>query len=340
MKTTSRNVLGVMGWLALAALLLCTLLIGAIAIDVSHTFVIRQDLQRTTDAAALAGAIDLFRDPANVNNHALATAEANKVDGHPVSNSIANTSVTSEVIGNAPNQSVRVTASTKVKHFLLPLIGRSFDLVQASSTAGGPTPIWRVPADDAFPLAVSLDTVPDVPGAKALKDMQIGDTLKLYINAQKFKNAAFTSLTHKSANANYINDAIAQSLGLADQVPGFIPSVAVGDNIELNNGIMGQKKLAKDPELQALINKEFAVLPVITGDPAMNQTRPIVGFIAVKFKSVEVNGKGGMTETLTCQIITAVTRGTGSGGEEPPPGIDPNDPSMLRLALQTVHLLH
>lgn len=138
---------------------------------------------------------------------------------------------------------------------------------------------------------------------------QIGDSVTFYINSQQYKNSAWTSLTVKNTNANWLTSAINQSLGLATVQPGYIPSCKIGDTIYLDNGVAGQKRLADGDANAALLSKEMIVLPVMSGDPPYNQTTTVVGFIAVKPLSVEINQQGGMVESFTCKVIKAITRG-------------------------------
>lgn len=335
MNFQNRTTHGQLGGLVLFALVLIAMLGGALAVDVSHMSTSKQQLQRACDAAALGGALNLFRNESNVTSQALKIAESNRCDGRPVSNSTPDTVVTAELIGTPPT-AVRVVAQMQVEHLLFGLLNRRSDTVRATSVAGGPAPMWTAPANYAFPIAVSLDADPRKAGevGKPLKDMVIGDTIRIFMGSQQFKNAAFTSFQKNAANANYIRAVVEQSLDLANYGNDFIPSVSVGDQINLNNGIIGEKKLAQEPYKSALTSEPYFILPVIKGDPPMNQSQPVIGFISVKFTGVEVNQKGGMVEELTGTLVSTIAPGAGKADPQ-----TPMDPEMAKLSVQTVHLL-
>lgn len=163
-----------------------------------------------------------------------------------------------------------------------------------------------------------------------LSSANVGDTVVFYINSQQYKNAAFTSLTEKETNANWIDNAIEQSLGLQSPIPGYIPSVKAGDDIYLMNGVAGQKKLASDPDYTALVNKKVLFLPVISGNPPFNQSQKCIGFIAVRVTDVEINQSGGVVESITCKIIRAIGPGTSTTPIDS--GNATNDQALVRLA--------
>ena len=163
-----------------------------------------------------------------------------------------------------------------------------------------------------------------------LSNAKIGDSVTFYINSQQYKNACFTSLTEKNTNANWITNAIDESLGLQPKNSVDIPGVKVGDTIYLDNGVTGQKRLASNPQYQALLNAPVLYLPVMQGDPPYNQSRICVGFIAVHVTGVTINQSGGMVESLTCTILKGLASGT--TGTIPSTGNTQTDSALVRLA--------
>jgi Flp pilus assembly protein TadG len=317
-KSKRKKASGLMGSLILSSLIIISVGIGALALDISHIIAAKNDLQKAVDAAALAGAEELTANPELVEYHALQIAANNKADGRFVANDSDGTSVT---VGSTPSivdevGTVTVRAEMDLRHMAAPIFGRVTDRIGVCATASAKGPLTTIFADQAFPMTVSLDTAGKNNNGqnvgKALKDHKLGDSVKFYINSQQVKNAAFTSFTLRQANANYIKDAVDQSLGLAEVQPGFIPSISVGDEIYLNNGVVGQKELAKGEKLDALIAKvPYVVAPVILGDPSFNQTRVVVGFVALKITDVEVSQSGGLVETITATLIKASVKGHG-----------------------------
>jgi hypothetical protein len=224
------------------------------------------------------------------------------------------------------------------------MFGRLSDTISVVSIAGTTGNLAQLYADQAFPLAVSIDTIPrdnNVNGLP-LNSRGVGDTFTLYINSQQVKNSAWTSMsTDQAASKSYIQKAIDQALGLAKIVPGYIPAITIGDPINLNNGVMGQMQLAKSPYIEALTNPNapVLVLPVIEGDPSFNSNRPVVGFVGFKVTSVTTSNKGGIVETITGTIQRPQINGL-SG---PPLNLvaNPNDNNVLaQFTPGPIQLIH
>jgi hypothetical protein len=286
----------------IALFVLVALLIGSVAFDIYHYSVVKAQLHNATDAGALAGAHDLWTNVNLCSADAFAIAAMNQADGRAVSNASNGTTV--QVAVSPPGQnrygSVRVDAQMKIRHFFAPMFSRYTDIVRCTSIAGTHGNLNEVFADQLFPLALSA-TASSPTNPIPLSSAKVGDRFKLIINSQSFKNAAFTSLSSDPASGNYIQDAVMQALGLTPVKPGFIPSVTLGDNIKLNNGIVGQKKLASPAELQALTDpsRPPLILPVINGDPAFTQSGTVVGFVGIRITDVTLTQGGGVVETIT-----------------------------------------
>lgn len=326
----SQRRVGQLGSLFTVATIITVLLIAALGVDSIHMVCARRQLQNAADAAALAGAMNLYTNISGVSKTVLAVAAKCTVEGKYAVNS-PQMVIDVSVLPPGVNEPGRVTVIGRsfVTHFLMPLMGRAGDWVAVRAVAGPSGGASEIPKGTCFPLAVSWDTVPNGNGdqAMALSQMHLGDTFRLYIGSQKYKNAAFTSLDSGAASAKIITNAIDQILGLStiDQVP----AVKVGDEISLNNGVAGQKQLAGDTYSAALLSKEFIILPVISGDPPFNQHRKVRGFVAMKVTRIDTNGKGGVVETITGMLKEVAIKG-GNGGTVSP---DVGDLSVRSIRL-------
>ncbi len=340
-----RNARGSLGALLLASLLLITVALGALAVDFAHMLAVRNELQNATDAGALSGAQDLWTDVSSATSDAYTVTGYNRADGRIVANQSPGTAVNVTVtppVGFSGPGTVQVDATMQTSNLFASFFGRPTETISVTSIAGTTGNLFQLYADQAFPLAVSLDAVPrsnNVDGTP-LNQCKIGDTVQFYINSQQVKNAAFTSFTVQPASASYIQSAVEQALGLAPVIPGFVPAIAIGDQINVNNGVIGQKKLAKGAELQALLDPSRPVLtvPVVTGDPALNQSRPVVGFVGLRVTGVTLGNGGGVVETITAVLERPQVKGM-SGPPLDIAGGGLNGTALNNLVLGPVQLI-
>lgn len=317
----------VMGLAAFLGALLCI----SAAVDGAYIYMVQQELIRVTDSAALAGAARLTGESATVMSAATDVAAANRVDGKPLTNKPPRSTL-QITINNPSGQtqgSVTVSTSIATRHIFMPLLGRHEDHVYAQSTAGAGAPITALARNKVFPLAVSYEARPsDDPQARALKDLQLGDITTLYLSSQQFKNAAFTSLSEQSTSASAVKALMDGHLKQTNTEQ----SVQVGDNIDLGNGVMGLKYLANSPYREILLSKECLFLPVISGQPAFNESHSIIGFVAVKTLEIEKHGDGGSNLLFTVKLVPALTEGlnqeTGNGENQ-----------LFAISLRSVRLL-
>jgi len=335
--------------LCLVGFLIITIGVCALALDIGHCVVVKGELQKTTDAAALAGAEDLFRNPTRVETSATTIAAMNTADGKSVSTKTPQTTIDVQILPPDTNnmKRVQVTAGMRIRHMFSAIFGRPSDVITARSVAGGAGLLTEMPGAIAFPLAVSIDAAPGTyhgfplsPNgftAKPINQAKIGDPIVLYLNSQQYKNAAFTTFTQGPASGGMIHTLIAESLGLASRKSVVIPEVKAGDNIFLNNGIDGEKALAQDPDYSALLSQNEIFLPVISGNPPYNQSRECLGFIAVKVTGVQNNTSAGVVEQINCILVQGLS--PGAGGALPSSGNQQNDQAMQRLALSPIKLL-
>ncbi|MBI4532546.1 MAG: hypothetical protein HY711_01255 [Candidatus Melainabacteria bacterium] len=310
-ETHFRKQTGSLGTLLMAIGILIAVGLGSFAVDFAHVQAVRTQLQSATDAAALAGAQDLYTNLANAATHALQLAAANTADGRAVSNQSPGTTVAIQVTPPDPinDGQVEVTAQMNIRHLLASIFGRNSDTIYSRSVAGRSSTLRRLNSGQGFPLAVSY-WAPPGPGGLPLSSLEPGDTIELTINSQQFKNAAWTSLTIQPANDHYVSQAIDQLLGLTNDVPGFIPSVELGDTIFLMNGIGSHMELGRDTASHsALLAEPLLVMPVVENLPPMNQTGDVMGFIAVDVTGVTLSQRGGEVLTITGVLVRASVRG-------------------------------
>lgn len=339
-----RDQKGSLGILIPSSVLLLVLGVGAFSADIAHNVTVRAQLQNATDAGALAGAASLA-DPDEAYNAAYNAAlltSKNSADGTPVSATTPNTNVqvSIELDGQDERGTCTVTATQPIQNWLASMFGHSSDTISVTSTAAASLTVNRIASNILFPLAVSLDAVPTSKTVSQLplSKLKVGDKFYIYINSQQIKNGAFTSFVTKDTNANWLNDAIDQSLGFKAPKPDFIPTTRIGENIYLINGVAGQKSLADDPRITALTERDHFVLPVIEGTPPFNQSRPVIGWVVVKIKGVEKNKSGGEVETIETEITNAAVRGekgeifgASNGDAEATKNLTSMSPSFVRL---------
>ncbi|MBI4533159.1 MAG: hypothetical protein HY711_04355 [Candidatus Melainabacteria bacterium] len=314
----ARQEQGQIGFLLFLAGILITIGVGALGVDLAHCWKVRQELQHATDAAALAGALDLYSHPDEIESHALATAANNQADGRFVETNAEGTRVVVSILAPNPPDvgTITVTAETTVRHWLMPWVGRWLDKVSTTSVASAPAPVTQLPENVPFPLAVSIDAIGQAEELIPLSARNIGDTVQFHIASQQVKNAAFTSFSDDNPNADYVRQAIDQTLGLVPPTDHLIPSIKIGDSISLNNGVLGEKRLAEGQLLEAITSQPFLVLPVFEGEAPDNQSRSVIGFITVRVTNVTVNEGGDGVLTFTCQLLKTVIKGI--GGTFPP----------------------
>lgn len=343
-KIIKRSRRGQMGLFFILLTALVGISFGALAMDFAHMSTVRTELHNATDAAALAGAQDLWRNPDQCAANAYAVAALNRADGQPVADSTpgCDVNVTVTLPTNDTHGQVQVDASMQVTHWFAPFASHWTDTVQVSSVAGTVGKLVRLNAGQALPIALSLDQTPvdhkGKPLGMPLNQLKPGDSITLYIGSQDMKNAAFTSLTAGSANSSTINTMIDEVLGFDTKKQIDIPSVAVGDMINLNNGVMGMKDLGKEPTYSALLNEPFFVVPVIGGAPAYNQSSPVVGFAGLKITSIDNKANNGITLTITGTLMN-MPQVDGQSGVVNTTGNTTDDQAIERLDLGPIQLI-
>lgn len=310
-KVNKRRQSGILAYILPAIILMLGAGLAALGTDIAHGVDCRSELQNATDAGALAGALDLFTPNNNSNAiaHALQIAGQNTADGRLVSQNSPHTTVTANIL-NPANPIIigqcQCNGSMQVDNYFAKMFGMFNQTVNTTSTATAYNSLISVDPGILFPLAVSIDTLNGhtVP----LYQNKVGDTVTFIVNSSKFDNSAWTSFTIPNTNANWLSQAIDSALGI-NFVPGLIPGVNIGDQISLINGVAGTKDLTADPENSALLST-IVCLPVIQGETAFNQSRPLIGWITVQITKVSKNNGKGNVLQFTATIVKGIEQGT------------------------------
>ena len=108
-----RSQFGLLGGPMLAVCILIAVCLASLAVDFGHVGMVKTELQNPCDAAALAGAQDLYTDPDGASARALLVAAGNKANGLVVSNSSPGTTVTVDVTPPAGLLAGQTPAATK-----------------------------------------------------------------------------------------------------------------------------------------------------------------------------------------------------------------------------------
>jgi Flp pilus assembly protein TadG len=333
-----RKQVGALGALMFCAVFLIVIAVGAIALDMAHVSSVRTELQNAVDAAALAGAKEIAKDPDNAEQTALEIAGSNNADGKAVDNSIPNRQVTCMVDSISEPPTVTVDATARVNHMLAPIFGRNSDDISVSSKSAMYQQILTLAANQAFPISVSADQRPNGPGGteKPLNQLHIGDDAVIVVrpSGNPGRNAAWTSFKISSANTNTYVSLIQQNLGLIPpSTTNGIPQLEIGrDTINIDNG--QNVGTGVDSTFSAGIRaKPFIVFPVITGNQ-YNGSRTVVGFATMKV--TQITGTNGTT-TFRGRLVKGVVRGF--PGAIPSSGNAQTDAAMQELSAGAVKLL-
>lgn len=327
---------------ALAFIALVPLLaaLGGFAVDCMHVNDAHGELQRATDAAALAGAqylgnyvgtkkvtaASISEDNEDPVNHALQVGALNAVDGPSGLWQGGDRTVTATIVydpnfsgpPNRPNR-CNVSGSIGLKSFFAQIFGNFGQTVNTSSSAAL-TPLTTL--YNFMPLLVSLNDFD--PSGRKLEDMKVGDEFTVGIKSNTASNSVWILNSNK--------DCIAQLDHIADPVnnPAVeMPPLSVGDWIKSDNG-----KKSAGKQFGQLIGKDVAF--VITGD-AVNSDylakgqplHQIIGFMVLHVTSADVTpGQDGYN--LTGNLKPAVMNGAYSTSV-PAPQVTTYAPFLARL---------
>lgn len=248
-------------------LLVVALAAAAFAFDYGHGLSVRRQLQNATDAAALAGAYELAKDPltgsdkTNAEKYAYDVAAKNYADDVVVSNN-PTTTVTVTVNANAMPRSVTVTSTRTSANIFARLLGFNTIPVSTTSTASSSQGIKQVKPNQLFPLAVSLDFRPT-------KGAQEGVALQDLVNNNKTGKFTIVLNPQNSKNGSWLKNWV----GTQNELLTF------GKDALIMNGVMGN-------QVQDLSPGDVLNIPIITGPPPFNKERIIVGVMGFRITKI------------------------------------------------------
>jgi Flp pilus assembly protein TadG len=288
---------------------------GGIAVDCMHYNDATSELQRTTDAAALAGAEDLNKYVGGKNmtgttvsatneepvNFAIQVASLNAVDGPVGLWSSSSRTVTATILhdnnfggpAGFPNR-CNVTGTISIRSLFAKIFGNFHNTVTTSSSAGlsGLTTLYGGFA----PLLVSW--VDDDIDSKKLKDQLYGSTYTVNIKNNAFSNSVWilNNNTTDEYAINHIYDPV--------KYPGnVIPPVSIGDYIKSDNGEKSAGKLfdeLKGKDIGLIITDDSLKNYLAKGQPV----HKVIGFIGMKVTSFDDSpGKDGYSFTGTLEPL-------------------------------------
>jgi Flp pilus assembly protein TadG len=306
---------GVMGAALTCLGLFVVLVVAHYTVNMGHLYMVRQDLQAAADAAALAGASSLYDTPDAVESAALSVASDNYADGLPVSSQSPGTQVTATAFSGDSIYPgcVKVAVTREIQFFGGAFCGlpdsTSITTTAMAGTAGSVTTVNQ---DQLFPLAVSVDVIPvDRTLTRSPLTMRhLGDQITLFTNAQRTRNAAFTTFTRSSTDVGYLKDAIHQALKPDPGARGLIPQLSVGDSINLNNSASGTRFIAEGDHAFALNQHPLLTVPLITGNPQTGEKATVVGFATFRVVGVVLSHGGHEIDSLSVSLVKGMVHGT------------------------------
>lgn len=306
---------GVVGIVMLTTTLLLLIAIAALSIDVSRVAAVRCQLQNAADAAALAGARKIDIDDGQALHDAVAVASRNFADGRAICNRSVGTQLSVRVIPSEQKTPGRVSVEVtmSVRHMLAPIAGRDSDEIRVRADAGPVGTISRAEKGKVFPLAISIDTLPSDEGRRqnALNQLSLTDTVCLHFDAQESVNAAFTTFGEDAASYNFLREVIKQATNDELSQRSSIPSVEVGDKINLCDGLAGPVALSDPLTTQALVGR-LVLLPVFSGSPQQCGQVVVIGFVSGRIEGIEMNPERRLISTLSVRLLKNA-RGVQSG---------------------------
>jgi hypothetical protein len=283
----------------------------AMAIDLGHIFLVKAELQRVADTAALAGALRLMTPssggtpgvmPANLDcaraiNAAQDVGMLNKTDGRltplaDISINLGSWNGTSfAAIGcadpslvNAVQAIARRTADIFFGGILTGknTIDLSASATVLTGTVGGLPPGYRT-----LPIAVDADKLPSD-----------GEKLSLKLNSTPEDDGCWHTFFWQNPSANLIRDIINGNVD--------VPQINVGDFIQVKEGVAASDLQALGQQLQSHGGTWDVVLPVVPGGQHTGQLE-VLGFAAMRLTLVEPTGGDKRVEMETLNSRLAPT---------------------------------
>lgn len=158
----TRREKGIMGSMMLISLILIMVSLLSLSIDYSHLVAVRAQLRNAADAAALAGAQQLWTNPDSCGSYAYNVCQQNLADGLYLTNENSVVTVNTQTVppSGANLGTVTVTINMLLKDLVSPIFGRFTDHVQVIAVAGAAGDVKQTYENILFPIAVSKDQTP------------------------------------------------------------------------------------------------------------------------------------------------------------------------------------
>lgn len=243
---------------------------GSLGGDFAHMISVKQELQTAADAGALAGVKELaVNSPSSTNiqnaqNYAATVAAANSADGKSVSSSTSGTTVSVSVSSNTNPRTVTVQTSRRSQNIFACMFGNNSTSVAETATAGV-TGMQTLYANQAQPLAISLDTVPS-------NGPQRNTPLSSYPLNNGANGNNFTIVLDPTNSAN--------SFWLGNWTSTNNPNLTFGVSVVSSAGTVASN-------LNGISVGDLMVLPVVVGGaPPFSGNRTVVGAIAFRVTSI------------------------------------------------------
>jgi Flp pilus assembly protein TadG len=298
---TQRGSLAALGFIGMIPLLIA---LGAYAIDLMHVNSTKGELQRSCDAAALAGAARLYNyDTDNPKGDSATRAAqaillANLCDGRVVDDrdpEIADQITFPVTPTNGVGGQVKVDAQIQIHGMFSKIFGSMTQQVTASATAGSNGNVNQAFAGQLFPIAVALN-MPD-PSGTTLASKSIGQNFTIVFSPDGSDNAGWTTL-NAGGGASQIKKDI-DFYKDASKTGGT--AIKVTDSIDLKNG-----EIASAISATSAVVGKTVVMPVIDANK-FNGSSKVVGFVGMTIVSVDSTGS---PKSIVCKINNAELNGT------------------------------
>lgn len=286
MKTTWRNLIKEdSGSIAVVAALALTMLFGfaALALDIGHLLSMENELKRTADAGALAGARALW--PATL--PVIAATTPNCANAQTTALSVATNSYNK--VDGAGLPSVQVTVQTGRWNFpsstFTPGSGSNTNAVQVITRATGSMFFAEVFGISSQTLSATSIAVMDFAQSSGDTDIPIAINQANVIAGQTLSidfadNGGWFSIAPDSASASTFNNYINND---------SIPTLNMGEIINLQNGVDASVLKNIQTHLESYGGTWDTFLPVVNTDK-FNQSQSITGFVPFHVTSVTTTG--------------------------------------------------
>jgi Flp pilus assembly protein TadG len=291
LRSRKRSERGALASLLILALVLGAFLVTALAVDISHSVLVKSELQTACDAGALAGAQDLMKSTITSSDLVTANGDAAVVTSRNFAENQSVTYMTPGInvqvtVGEAAPYPVTVIATKRINNMFAALFGATNSQISAKATAVAQR-IQSLNPGQALNLAVSLDWAPPKgpQAGKALNSYvgpdMAGQTFTIDLNSQQSKNSAWLKDWNDSNN----------------------PYLTFGQTVTPQNGVRGNY-------VQELKNGDTIVVPIINGGPPFNDSRTVLGGMGFQITDIITKYPQQITGTIVYPIALNGKPGT------------------------------